>query len=165
MRRATPRSPKRKQADSRKGKRCALGHCALAAEESPTLPSVHPTFPRSSTHRRRLCAAATRRRLPVWCRRRRDSPTSGIQPYVFWKELHENLSWPVLTRIFILQCICFKSSRRLHFLFTEEPKHFRPSTDATGAFAYLLRQTFKPPGFLQEFESNLSIYISWFRIV
>ena len=58
MRRATPRSPKRKQADSRKGKRCALGHCALAAEESPTLPSVHPTFPRSSTHRRRLSAAA-----------------------------------------------------------------------------------------------------------
>ena len=58
MRRATPRSPKRKQADSRKGKRCALDHCALAAEESPTLPSVHPTFPRSSTHRRRLSAAA-----------------------------------------------------------------------------------------------------------
>ena len=66
---AAPRSPKRKQADSRKGKRCALGHCALAAEESPTLPSVHPTlrqifsdsdptFPRSSTHRRRLSAAA-----------------------------------------------------------------------------------------------------------
>ena len=98
-----------------------------------------------------------RRRLPAWRCRRSDSPTSGIQPYVSCKELHENLSWPVLTRIFILQCICFKSSKRLHFLFTEEPKHFRPSTEATGGFAYLLRQTFKPPGFLQEFESNLSI--------
>jgi hypothetical protein len=100
------------------------------------------------------------RRLPVWCRRRRDSPTSGIQPYVFCKELHENLSWPVLTRIFILQCICFKSSKRLHFLFTEEPTHFRPSTDATGAFAYLLRQTFNPMDSCKNCMNLNQIYLS-----
>jgi hypothetical protein len=55
LRRALPKENKLILA---KGKRCALGHFALAAEESPTLPSVHPTFPRSSTHRRRLCAPA-----------------------------------------------------------------------------------------------------------
>ena len=138
LRRALPKENKLILA---KGKRCALGHCAPAAEESPTLPSVHPTFPRSSTHRRRLCAAASRCRLPVWRRRRSDSPTSGIQPYVSCKELHENLSWPVLTRLFILLYICFKSSKILHFLFTE-PKHFRP----------VHRKDLQE---LHEFESNL----------